>query len=157
MLLLLSTLVCSSAHAKAVTRVRWKKVEVRAGDDARRVAKSFEKMLIAKSRRAEWGKGERLYLTAKVKRLDWEERDDVLRVTVTVVARIEGLRSAKSHIRIGGHPKKKRDLEKEALSIVAGGLVTRLSDIARQQAEEAAKKREREAAEAADEEEDDDE
>lgn len=127
--------VASPVHAKAKTRVRWKKVEVRDGDDARRVAKSFERMLIHKSRQAKWGKGERLHLTAKVTKLAWEERDDVLRVTVTVVARIEGLRSAKSHIRIGGHPKKRRDLEGEALEIVAGGLVTRLSDIARKQAE----------------------
>lgn len=117
--------------AAGTTRVRWTKVEVRAGDDAARVGRTLEKLLVRASRKAKWGKGDRLELTARVTKLVWEERDDVLRVTVTVVARIKGGESARSHIRLGGHPKDRRAIEQEALDIVASGLVTRLSDIAR--------------------------
>ncbi|MEM9691773.1 MAG: hypothetical protein AAGA56_04465 [Myxococcota bacterium] len=132
--------------ARAKTRVRWVDVAVREGDDQKRVARTFEKLLVYKSRRAKWGKGERLELTARVKRLDWEPRGDVLRVTVTVVAKIKGVRGARSHIRIGGDPDKRRELEKRALKIVAGGLVTRLSAIAREQAAAAKRAKEREKA-----------
>jgi hypothetical protein len=126
------------AATAATTRVRWTKVEVRAGDDAARVAKKLEKLLVQASRKAKWGKGDRLELTARVTTLTWEEREDILRVTVTVVARITGGKidggtSARSHIRLGGRPKDRRQIEEEALEIVSGGLVTRLSDIARRE------------------------
>jgi len=117
------------AHAKR--RVEWTQVEVRKGDDAKRVAKRLKKMLKRQTRHADWGRGNRLKLIANVTQLHWEQRGDVLRVTVTVVARIDGGKSARSHIRVGGRPKQRRKLEKQALQIVSGGLVTRLANIAR--------------------------
>lgn len=130
-LALLVAVALASPATAATTRVRWTKVEVRAGDDAKRVERAFEKLLVRASRKAKWGKGDRLELNARVTKLTWEEREDILRVTVTVVARIKGGQSARSHIRLGGHPKNRRQLEEDALEIVANGLVTRLSDIAR--------------------------
>lgn len=132
-LVLLAVLVWGfpvEAHAKR--RVEWTQVEVRKGDDAKRVAKRFKSMLKRRTRQAKWGKGDTLKLSATVTRLDWEERGDVLRVTVTVVARIAGGKSARSHIRVGGRPKERRKLEGEALGIVSSGLITRLADMSRQ-------------------------
>jgi hypothetical protein len=117
----------------AARPVKWAQVEVRSGDDAGRVAANLKSLLKKASEQVKWGKGDKLELSARVTKLDWEKNDDVLRVSVTVVAKIAGGKSARSHIRIGGRVNERRDIEKEALKIVADGLVTRLSDMARQQ------------------------
>lgn len=132
LLLLPLLLLCAPGEAEArARRVSWTKVEVRKGDDMKRVSATLKRLLEKKSRRAKWGKGKRLKLSAKVTRLSWERHDDVLRVSVTVVAKIVGGQSARSKIRIGGRPSERRKIEREALSIVSSGLVTRLSHIAR--------------------------
>lgn len=132
----------ADAWARRVTRVEWVDVKGK-GDDAARVSKQLEKLLIAASRKAKWGKGPELKLTARVTKLEWESSEDVLRVSVTVVANIRGGKGARSHIRIGGRPSKRRQLEEQALKVVADGLVTRLSDLARRQAAALAEEKER--------------
>jgi hypothetical protein len=49
-----------------------------------------------------------------------------------VVGRIEGGPSARSRIRLGGRPSERKKLEKDALKVVATGIVTRLAELARQ-------------------------
>jgi hypothetical protein len=129
-LLMLPALLLLAPAAEA-RGVKWTAVDVREGEDAERVAKSLRKLLERASRKADWGKGKALQLSAKVTQLTWEESGDVVRVTVTVVAKIAGGNGARSKIRLGGKPDARRKLEQEALGIVAGGLVTRLSNIAR--------------------------
>jgi hypothetical protein len=113
-------------------KVAWTQIDVRAGDDAKRVKKTLRRLLIKASKRAKWGKAKGLKLRARVTKLSWEKREDIARVSVTVVARIEGGKGARSHIRLGGHDSEKRKLERQALRIVANGLVTRLAELARQ-------------------------
>lgn len=132
--------------AAAGPKVKWTKVDVRPGDDGSRVARILKRELERASRGEDWTKGSgksakrrkssTYSLSAKVTQLAWEKDDDVLRVSVTVVARIDdgprGKRQhVRSHIRIGGHPKRRRKLEKQALHIVARGIVTRLAEVAR--------------------------
>lgn len=131
LLLFAALLVAASPPAEARGRVSWTQVDVRKGDDAKRVGSNLKKLLEKKSRRAKWGKGAKLELRARVTKLSWEERDDVLRVSVTVVAKIVGGKTARSYIRMGGHPKERRKIEKQALDIVSSGLVTRLAAIAK--------------------------
>ena len=117
----------SAAHKK----VDWTAVEVRPGDDAKRVSRQLRQLLRKASKSADWGKSKQLALSARVKVLEWEERDDLVRLKLTVVARIVGGPSARSHIRLGARPSERRKLERQALRIVAEGLVTRLAEIAR--------------------------
>ena len=134
--MLLAALVLAwPSDAAAAARVRWREVKVRPGDDAKRVKRSLTRLLKRATRRAKWGKGrKKIELTARVTRLTWQRRnDDVLRVSVTVVARIRGGRRARSFIRVGGSVKQRRKLEKQALGIVAGGLVTRLAEMVRKE------------------------
>jgi hypothetical protein len=119
-----------AADAEA-RNVKWKAVEVRVAEDGPRVEQTLTKLLKNATRKAKWGKGDTVELSAKLTQLEWERRDDVLRVSVTVVARITGKPFARSRIRIGGRPADKRKIEKEALRIVSEGLITRLSDMAR--------------------------
>lgn len=120
-----------SANALAARPVEWATIDVRDGADAKRVEKSLRMLLKKATRAAKWGKGGTLVLSARVTHFEWEQHDDVLRLTVTVVARIRSGASARSHIRVGGRLTERSKLEKQALGIVAGGLVTRLADMAR--------------------------
>jgi hypothetical protein len=121
-----------AAPADAARRFQWTDVVVRDGDDAKRVAKALRSLLERASHKAKWGRGNTVKLSARVTRFDWEEHDDVLRLTITVVARTELGKTARSHLRVGGRPSERRKIEREALGIVASGLVTRLSEIARE-------------------------
>jgi len=98
---------------------------------AARVARKLKKLLVEASRRADWGKGSTVKLSASVTELSWQQQQDVLRLEVTVVGRIAGAASVRSRIRVGGRPAERAKLEQDALQIVATGLVTRLADIAR--------------------------
>jgi hypothetical protein len=95
-------------------------------------ARTLKTLLQEASRRAEWGKGRALRLSATITELTWERHEDVLRLEVAVVGRIAGGASVRSRIRVGGRPAERSKLERDALQIVSTGLVTRLADISRQ-------------------------
>ncbi len=124
-------LLLSATDVEAARKVTWTTVEVGSGDNRKAVARDLKKLLRRETRRAKWGKGKGLELSARVSKLAWEKNDDVVRVTVTVVAKIAGGKGARSHIRLGGSPTERRKLLRQALRIVSSGLVTRLSSIAR--------------------------
>ena len=126
-------ILLTAAPAWART-VRIKEVDASKSPDPkveRRIEKTLTRLLKQATRRAKWGDGDKIELSARVVKLTYEESDEVLRVSVTVVAKIAGGKGARSHIRLGGRPNKRQDVEKDALKIVADGLITRLSAIAR--------------------------
>ncbi len=136
-------LIALAPRAEA-RRIRWQKIEIRKGDDATRVQKRLSRLLKNATKKAKWGRGDTVKLRARLTKLNWERHDDVLKVSVTMHARIVGGRGARSHIRIGGRPKDRAKLEKQALKIVANGLITRLSDMARTEAKKRAERKKRE-------------
>jgi hypothetical protein len=135
-LALAASLFALAPRAEA-RKVRWQKIEVRQGDDATRVTKSLSRLLKNATKKAQWGRGDSVKLSARLTKLTWEKHGDVLKISVTVVAKIVGGRGARSHIRIGGRPKNRTKLEKQALKIVSDGLITRLSDMARSEKKKA--------------------
>ncbi len=145
--LVFAVCVLAVAPDAEARKVRWDKIEVRKGDDAHRVQLKLSKLLKRATRKATWGKGDTVALSARLTHLVWEQHDDVVRVSVTVVAKIIGGNGARSHIRIGGHPKDRAKVEEQALRIVSDGLITRLSDMARTESAEAEKKKKAEEAE----------
>lgn len=130
----LSLTALPSESWAARKKVDWTAVDVRPGDDAKRVAKQLRRELRRASKSADWGKQDKLSLRARVKVLEWDEREDVVRLKLTVVARIVDGPTARSHIQLGARPSERRKLEHQALRIVAEGLVTRLAEIARKHA-----------------------
>jgi hypothetical protein len=130
--LVLGVTLAAPAFAGPRKKVDWTSVEADGAADERRVEKLLRELLTEASRRADWGKGPTLKLSARVRALEWQRLDDVLRVDVTVVGRIEGGPSARSRIRLGGRPAERKKLEKDALRVVATGIVTRLAELARQ-------------------------
>ncbi len=129
LLALMALTFAPASHA--ATRVSWAKVQVRKGEDAARVAKRLRSYLKRETRHTKWGKHKRLKLDARVKKLHWEMRGDVVLVDITVLGRIKGGKTVRSSIRLGGRPNERGKLEKSALKIVAAGLVTRLANITR--------------------------
>jgi len=142
--LLLGTLVtlaapASTALARTPTAVDWTRVDAPPGDDADRLAKSLKGALKDASRKADFGKTRKVALRARITEYVVEKRGDVLRIRVAVVGRIVGGPSAKSRISFGGDPRDPKALEKQVLTMVANGVVSRLAALVRDQ--EAAKKR----------------
>ncbi|UQA60891.1 hypothetical protein [Polyangium aurulentum] len=142
--LLLGTLVtlaapASTALARTPTAVDWTRVDAPPGDDADRLAKNLKGALKDASRKADFGKTRKVALRARITEYVVEKRGDVLRIRVAVVGRIVGGPSAKSRISFGGDPRDPKGLEKQVLTMVANGVVSRLAALVRDQ--EAAKKR----------------
>lgn len=155
-LLLGAALSARPAFAAPAPRVSWTEVEVRDGDDAPRLAKLLGKQLAAATKRAEWrpkrkpraepvalAKSVRsdaaqkpavpkppVPLSAKVSRFDWTKAADVVHLDVAAVAKAARA-SVRTKIRVSGRPGDERKLEKDALRIVADGLVARLAEIVR--------------------------
>ncbi len=113
-----------AARAKVV----WTDVVVPEGEGSARTASVLTELLKQASRKASWAKGSApLRLSSRVTRLEWTNHGDVVRLAVTIVARIEGGPSARSHIRVGGKPSERDKLVREALSVLSVGLVNRLA------------------------------
>jgi len=132
--LLSVALLLATADASAARRVAWTQVAAPAIEHPAQIAHALRRRLVRASRHAKWGHGPRLELSARITDLTWERQQDVLRVSLTVVAKIAGGKGARSHIRLGGRPDRRRKLLRQALQIVSGGLVTRLAEIARKAA-----------------------
>ena len=128
--LCLSGLALSGA-AEAKPKVDFAKVDVPASPEAARVEKAFKQALAKAAKKANFGKGKHVALSARVLELTREEHGDVLRITCTAMGRVVGGPGAKSRISFGGDPAHRDELENQVLTMVANGLVGRLAQIAR--------------------------
>lgn len=125
------------APAEAKSQVDIANVQLPDSDDAkanRRRVKVLRSLLRNAAKQADFGDSKEVRIHAKVTQFDVEEQGDVLRVTCTIVGRLEGGPSARSHISFGGHPKKRKQLEKQVLRMVSDGIMVRLAELAKKQA-----------------------
>ncbi len=137
--LVLSLLIAASllavptvAAARGRTQVEWANVDAPSGPDEARLERALRKLLVKASKKASFGdRGGKVKVSARVTELAWEDKGDVVRLSCTVVGRIEGGPSAKSRISFGGAPAQRAALEKQVLEMVANGVVTRLAEIAK--------------------------
>jgi hypothetical protein len=123
------------AHARPGPKIEWVRVDVPEGQDAARRAKIFKQALVQAARHASFGKAKAVALSVRITELTVERHDDVLRITCTAMGRIRGGPGARSKISYGGDPEKRDELERQVLTMVANGLVARLAQIVRGQAE----------------------
>ena len=127
------TLIPSPAFPRGKANVEWTKIEVPDSADSARVTKILRAALKSAVKRADFGDVKQVSATAHVVELAWEERGDVVRLSCTIVGRLKGGPHARSRIAFGGSPDQRRELEKQVLTMVANGLVTRLAELARRQ------------------------
>jgi hypothetical protein len=118
------------------TRVEWTEV-VLPDDDRRAVRTSILKAVLKKeSRRVDWGQhaGGELQGVVKVVEFAVSRKEDVMRVTCTAVGKLNKGPAVRTHFSFGGHPHQQEKLEKTMLTLIAQGVITRLSAIARDRA-----------------------
>ena len=104
------------------------------GKDADRHGRMLKGLLAQATKKADFGKAERVVLIARLVEFTAEQRGDVLRLSCTIVGRVDGGPGARSRISYGGSPAKRAELEKQVLTMVANGVVARLAEIARTRA-----------------------
>ena len=121
----------TSAFARGRAKVDWTKIEVPAGEDSARISRVLRKLLNDAVRGADFGKVQKVSASAHVVELTWEKRGDVLRMSCTIVGRLKDGPRARSRVSFGGSPAQRKELEKQVLTMVANGMVTRLAEMAR--------------------------
>lgn len=119
------------AFARGRAKVDWTKIEVPAGEDSARITRVLRKLLNEAVRRADFGKVQKVSASAHVVELTWEKRGDVLRMSCAIVGRLKDGPRARSRVSFGGSPDQRGELEKQVLTMVANGMVTRLAEMAR--------------------------
>lgn len=129
------------AKAKPKTTVTWTSVEL--PEDKRRAQRerTLRSVLRKEARDEDWGAATDNRIEASVRVIEFHviHKPDVVRVTCTAMGKLAGGPSVRTHFSIGDHPTKQGKLEHMVLTLVARGLVTRLSAIARNRAARAAK------------------
>ena len=121
----------TAAFARGRAKVDWTKIEVPAGEDSARISRVLRKLLNDAVRGADFGKVQKVSASAHVVELTWEKRGDVLRMSCTIVGRLKDGPRARSRVSFGGSPTQRKELEKQVLTMVANGMVTRLAEMAR--------------------------
>jgi hypothetical protein len=122
------------SHARSSTKVEWASIRVPTGKDSERTTRMVRSLLTQAAKKADFGDAKRVKLSARVVELTSVKKGDILQVSCTIVGRLVGGPSARSRISFGGNPSEREALEKQVLSMVANGVVTRLAEIARAQA-----------------------
>ena len=122
------------ASERGRAKVDWTRIAVPPSDDSARTERVLRKLLDRAVKKADFGKARKLSASVRVLELQSELRDGVLRVSCTLVGKLQGGQSAKARISFGGDPSKAESLELEVLTMVANGLVTRIAELARARA-----------------------
>jgi hypothetical protein len=104
------------------------KREKEVGREVRRAAQRSSKSL-------DFGGMKRLELSFEVVELDVQTTDELVRVSCTIVGRLRGGGTARSHLSFGGKPSRRTALERQVIGMVTEGVVTRLAEMSRQRSQ----------------------
>lgn len=100
-------------------------------DSAADFEKRVRRMIRATAEKLDFGKAKRVAATFRLKEFAIERTDGLVRVTATLVGRLETGGTARSHISFGAKPSKQKALEKQVLRIVVDSVLSRLAEMAR--------------------------
>lgn len=97
----------------------------------------LRRALQQEARRADWGagKGSTIVFRFVVEELTWTDQGSAIQVRCSARGELPKRRTARSRLVYGGDPRKRRELVKRVLTIVARGVVTRLADLERSRRE----------------------
>jgi hypothetical protein len=132
-IVLLGAALAPPAIARGGRRVVWTEIRVTARQKRPDLERFLKEVVEKQTRKADWGGrgGEPLEARFQVTEFDVVQRPDVVRVTCTAVGRIQGAPSVRSHFSMGGRPAERADLERQLLTMLGRGIVSRLAVIAR--------------------------
>jgi hypothetical protein len=100
---------------------------------ASKLERHFKFHLKRAAKNADWGagRGAKIEYRVRVEELVATEGAGVLNVRCTVLGRLPGGKSARSHVAFGGNPRERERVLKNVLEVVARGVVTRLAALER--------------------------
>ena len=124
----------AAAKPKPKTRVTWTSVDFPDAAERSERERLLRSLLEKESKTENWGarSGDRLEASARVLDFQVIHKPDVVRVTCTALGKLAGGPSVRTHFSMGDHPNNQRKLERMVLTLVARGIVNRLSAVARQ-------------------------
>ena len=120
----------SPSELRASARVDITELTMPAESTAK-LEKTLRTLLHRAAKPLNFGGGKRIEVTVRLTELSFEESNEVVRVTCTLVGRLKGGGTARSHISFGGSPKKRKELERQVLAMVSDGVMSRLAEMAR--------------------------
>lgn len=125
----------ATAKPTAKTTVKWTSVQLPTNEANSRRESKLRSQLVKEARYADWGKHRTAKLEASVKVTEFrvETSTSVVQVTCTATGKLAKGPTVRTHFSMGDHPSKQVKLESMVLTLVARGIVTRLSAIARNQ------------------------
>lgn len=138
----------SPAFAEAKTKVELATVEwpssktVPAGDKPRdkardkKVRRAVRNHASHAAGKLDFGARGKITLTLVIQELEVVETDGLVRVTCTLVGKLNGGGRARSKLSFGGKPGDRKRIERQVLSAVTDGVMTRLAELSKQREKE---------------------
>jgi hypothetical protein len=100
-----------------------------------RSSKEFEKSVRSALSKAakplDFGHVKRVEITVRLTEFSIETSDELVRVTCTLVGRLKGGGTARSHFSFGDKPGRRKSLEKQVLKMASEGVLGRLAEMTR--------------------------
>jgi hypothetical protein len=123
----------SDASARGRPKVVWTDIRIPQGEDAASLEKFLRQVVERETRRARWGESNDgpIEVELRVTDLAAVVTGDVVRVTCAGVGKLHGGGSARSKFSMGAHVHQRTQLEKQLLTMLGRGIVTRLADMSR--------------------------
>ncbi len=124
--------VAAPASARA-PRVVWTEITVASRDKRPELERFLKQIVDKQTRLANWGAPRQSPLEASfdVTEFSAVAGKDVVRVTCTAVGKLKGGQSVRSHFSMGGRPAGRAELERQLLTMLGRGIVSRLAEVAR--------------------------
>jgi len=132
--------VAAAKRRVDVTAVAWPGGPDKPIED-RRVRRMVRRAAENALKHLDFGGVGKLGVELTIKDLTWSEEGGVLYLSFALVGRLEGGGSARSKVRFGGHSSTRKKLERQVVSAVTDGVMSRLSELARAREREARAKR----------------
>jgi hypothetical protein len=145
--LVLATPTWAAAKRRVeVTAVAWPAgpealPEARKPLEDRRVRRMVRRSAENALKHLDFGGAGKLGVELTIKDLTWSEEGGVVYLSFALVGRLEGGGSARSKVRFGGHPSTRKKLERQVVTAVTDGVMSRLSELARARERDARAKR----------------
>ena len=116
-------------------RVVWTAIEFPPHHDNPTLDAAFRKIIEHEGRHAEWGDHDApVEASLCIVQLDVSATQEVVRVSAALTGRLHGGRLARSSVSMGAAPRDRAKLERQVLTMLGRGIVTRLAAMSRARA-----------------------
>jgi len=125
--------LATPARAEKTPKVVWTDISIASREKRPELERFLKQVVEQQTRRADWGAKRPSQLEARFEVTEWSAviGKDVVRVTCTGVGKLKGGQSVRSHFSMGGRPAGRGVLERQLLTMLGRGIVSRLADVAR--------------------------